>query len=171
MSPRPQTLSEVAAQSDSLEEFGRHFRDWLHELGNHSSRPQVEAAILQEPRRLARRFEQGNVADAWLAAYAELIADKLRLPIPSWTSGRVLAEPWFATGGTDTRSRIAALRDSPGPFKSRNLYTPGVDLPLRLSRGRPAKPAAALRRSNAERQRRFRARRKAELVKLRRLAK
>jgi hypothetical protein len=52
-------------------------------------------------------------------------------------------------------------------FKRRNLYTYSVELPLRLHRGRPRKSLEQRRISNAERQRRFRARRKAELKQLR----
>lgn len=165
---RPPTLRAVAERSGSLEDFGRHFQDWLHELARLSSRPQVQAAIGEEPGRLARKFAQGAVADAWLAACAELISQRARLPAPAWTAGRVLPEPWFAVGGTDLRSRLAALRDSPPPFKARNLYTPTVDLPLGLSAGRPAKSKEELRRNNAERQRRFRERRRREWLSLRR---
>lgn len=170
MTARPQTLAEVAEHSDSLESFGRHFQDWLHVVRMFSSRPQVEAAIRDKPRRLARRFADGRIADAWLAAYAEHAAASVDRPLPPWTAGRVLPEPWFAVSGRDSRSRLIALRDSPAPFKSRNLYTPMVDWPLRLSAGRPASSAEERRRKNAERQRRFRARRKAELVRLRRAA-
>lgn len=169
MTPRPVTLREIAERSDSLEEFGRHFQDWLHVVRTFSSRPQAEAAIADEPPRLARRFAQGRVADAWLAAYAELVATQIALSVPVWTEGRVSPEPWFAVAGTDTRSRLLALRDSPAPFKSRNLYTPAVDLPLTLAAGRPAKTADELRRANAERQRRFRLRRRQELRRLRRM--
>jgi hypothetical protein len=63
--------------------------------------------------------------------------------------------------------RESALAHSPLAFKRRNLYTYSVELPLRLHRGRPRKSLEQKRRSNAERQRRFRARRKAELKRLR----
>jgi hypothetical protein len=170
MNARPLTLRHVAERSGTIEEFGRHFQDWLHSLRTLTSRPQAEAAIRDEPPRLSRRFPEGETADAWLAAYAECLADRIGRPTPGWTAGRVSPTPWFAVSGEDTRSRIAALRDSPAPFKCRNLYTPTVDLPLQLSAGRPAKSPEELRRGNAERQRRFRARRRAELSKLRRRA-
>jgi hypothetical protein len=166
---RPRTLRQVAERSDSLEEFGRHFQDWLHTVRAFSSRPQLAEAVREAPPRLARRFPEGRIADAWLAAYAEYSAGKIGRPAPAWAAGRVSRQPWFAPTGTDLRSRLAALRDSPAPFKSRNLFTPAVDLPLRLSAGRPAKPAEAKRHANAERQRRFRARQRAELKRLRRL--
>jgi hypothetical protein len=126
----------------------------------------VERAISQEPSRLGRRFAEGWIADAWLAAYAEHVADRIGRPVPAWAEGRVSPQPWFAVGPADPVSRVIALRDSPAPFKSRNVYTPSVDLPLNLSAGRPAKTVAELRRANAERQKRFRDRRRMELKRL-----
>ena len=169
MSLRPVTLAEIARHSGSLEDFGRHFRDWLHEIRRHSSRPQLAAAVQQEPPLLAARFVQGEVADAWLAAYAEHLAGRIGRPVPAWANkrGRVSPEPWFATAVTSARLRLLALRDSPAAFKKRNLFTPAVDLPLALRAGRPVKSAEEKRRNNAERQRRFRARRLAELKQLR----
>jgi hypothetical protein len=164
---RPETLRAVSEASDSLETFGRLFQDWLHVVRTFSSRTQLERAIQEEPRRLTRAFSEGKVADAWLAASAEYAAQRAGLSYPAWTAGRVAPEPWFAVGN-DPRAR--ALRDSPGPFKARNLFTPGVDLPLRLRAGRPRKPLAELRAANAERQRRFREKRQAELQQLRALA-
>src|ERR1700694_1341658 len=152
MTPRPLSLRQVAERSDSLEEFGRHFQDWLHAVRTYSSKPQAEAAVREEPPPLARRFPDGALADAWLAAYAEHVAGKIGRAAPKWTEGRVSPQPWFAVSGADTRSRIVALRDSPAPFKSRNLYTPDVTLPLQLSAGRPAKTVEDKRRANAERQ-------------------
>lgn len=142
---RPETLRAVAEASDSLDTFGRLFQDWLHVVRTFSSRTQLKRAIHEEPRRLTRAFSEGKVADAWLAASAEYAAQRAGLSYPAWTAGRALPEPWFAVGN-DPRARAIALRDSPGPFKARNLFTPGVDLPLRLRAGRPRKPLAELRR-------------------------
>jgi hypothetical protein len=164
---RPRTLREVAEQADSLDAFGRYFQDWLHTLRTFTSRPQVVQAIHDAPPRLSRAFAEGKIADAWLAASAEYLAIQAGLPVPTWTRGRVAPEPWFATGETDVHARLVALRDSPAPFKSRNLYTSAVDLPLKLVAGRPAKSATELRRANAERQRRFRERRRLEFEVLR----
>ena len=77
MSLRPTTLKEIAERSDSLGDFGRHLRDWLHELRRASSRTQAAATITDEPPRLRDKFLQGGVADAWLAAYAEHLAGKI----------------------------------------------------------------------------------------------
>jgi hypothetical protein len=169
MIPRAVTLRQVAEQSDTLEEFGRHFRDWQHELRRFSSRAEIARAIAEKPPLAAGRFPQGAVADAWLAANAEYLAGKLRLLVPAWVSARqrVAPEPWFAVDERNPAARLTALRDSPAPFKKRNLFTPAVDLPLRLRAGRPVKTAEHKRRANAERQRRFREKLKAELVRLR----
>jgi hypothetical protein len=81
----------------------------------------------------------------------------------------VATEPWFANESGSLASRIFALRQTPLPFKRRNLYTPSVEIPIVLRAGRPAKSAAEKKRANAIRQRRFRERRKAELATLRKL--
>ena len=169
MSLRPVTLAEIADRTESLEDFGRHFRDWLHEIRRHSSRPQLDAAVQAEPPRLAARFPQGAVADAWLAAYAEHLAVRIGRPVPAWAEARhrVSPEPWFAATDTSPRLRLLALRDSPAAFKKRNLFTAAVDLPLALRAGRPVKSAEEKRRNNVERQRRFRERLQAELKQLR----
>jgi len=171
MNGRPTTFRQIAEQSDSLDEFGHHFRDWLHELRLWSSRAKVAGALAEEPKRLSGKFTQGAVADAWLAAYAEFIARRIGRPAPGWSHQRtrVSPEPWFATDDGNPVLRLSALRDSPAPFKKRNLFTSGVDLPLNLRAGRPTKTADEKRRVNAERQARFRVRRLAELVRLRTL--
>jgi hypothetical protein len=163
MNARPMTFRQIAGQSDSLEEF---------ELRRWSSRAKIVAALAEEPKRLGGKFAQGAVADAWLAAYAEFISRKIGRPAPLWSQQRtrVSPEPWFAIDERNPVLRLGALRDSPAPFKNRNLFTPAVDLPLNLRAGRPTKTADEKRRANAERQARFRARRQAELVRLRALA-
>jgi len=172
MSPRPTTLKDIAERSESLGDFGRHLRDWLHELRRISSRAQAVAAIADEPSRLREKFPQGHVADAWLAAYAEHVAGKVGLPAPEWAFApwRTAVEPIFDEGGDTPALRALALAHAPLAFKRRNIFTPAVDLPLSLRAGRPIKSAEQKRKTNAERQRRFRRTRIAELVRLRKLA-
>jgi hypothetical protein len=171
MSLRPSTLKEIAERSDSLGEFGRHLRDWLHELRRVSSRAQAAATIADEPSRLRDKFLQGGVADAWLAAYAEHLAGRIGVAAPAWAFApwRVSADPIFDEGSTPTLRNLALVR-SPLAFKRRNIFTPSVDLPLALRAGRPTKIAEEKRQNNAERQRRFREMRRAELAALRKLA-
>lgn len=172
MSPRPKSLKEVAEQSETLADFGRNLRDWLHELRRASSRGLAAAAITDEPPRLAGKFPQGRVADAWLAAYAEHLAGKIGQPAPAWAFAphRVATDPSFDEGAEGPAFRTLALAHAPPAFKRRNIFTPAVDLPLRLRAGRPVKPAEEKRKTNAERQRRFRKARQLELVVLRKLA-
>ena len=167
MLARPRSLREVAERADGVGTFGYELADWLKTLRAGITRPQAAAAIAEEPALLRDRFPKGSVADAWLAAYAEYLAGRIGHPVPRWAKSakRVSSEPWFASEHPD--SRLRALRDSPPPFKNRNLFTEKVDLPLRLRAGRPPKSADEKRRANAERQRRFRARRAVEMELLR----
>ena len=171
MTLRPNTLQGIAERSASLGDFGHHLRDWLHELRRVSSRTQAAAMIADEPSRLWKKFPQGQVADAWLGAYAEHLAGKIGLPAPEWAFApwRIAAEPIFDEGGDSRALRILALAYAPLAFKRRNIFTPSVDLPLTLRAGRPSKSAEAKRKTNAERQRRFRKARRDELVQLRML--
>ncbi len=163
MNDRPKSLREIAARAEDLKHFGWEFADWLHTVRALRSRAQLHATIREEPDLLRDRFPEGQVSDAWLAAYAEHLAITAGIAVPAWTASprRIAPEPWFSTDGTV--SRRLALRDSPPPFKNRNLFTSKVDLPLRLRAGRPPKTTEEKRRTNAERQRRFRARRSLEL--------
>jgi hypothetical protein len=171
MNLRPNTLKEVAERSDSLQEFGLNLRDWLHQLRGASSCNQAACAIEAAPPLLRERFAEGAIADAWLGAYAEYLAQRLRRPAPAWAfaAERVAAAPVFDVGSDSTNLRLLALAHAPAAFKRRNIFTPSVDLPLRLRAGRPRKSVEEKRRNNAERQRRFRKARQAELVRLRKL--
>jgi hypothetical protein len=169
MTTRPASLREVAEQSDSVTDFGFNVREWLHEIRRFSSRPLLRAAIADEPAKLRHRFPEGKIADAWLAAYAEHLASRIGSSPPDWAfqAGRIADEPWFADELIGPKLRALAFVHSPLAFKRRNLFTPSVWLPLRLHRGRPRKAADQKRKSNSDRQRRFRERRKAELKRLR----
>jgi hypothetical protein len=168
---RASTLKEIAERSDSISEFGRHLRDWLHELRRVSSRPQAAASIRDEPPPLRGKFPQGEVADAWLAAYAEQLAGKIGAAAPEWAFApwRISDEPLFDDGATPALRSIALVQ-APLAFKRRNIFTPSVDLPLAFRAGRPRKSAEEKRKTNAERQRRFREARRRELAALRKLA-
>jgi len=171
MNQRPSTLKAVAERSESLADFGWHLRDWLHELRLVSSRPLAAAAVAEEPPRLSRKFEQGEIADAWLAAYAEHLAVKAGIQPPNWVfaSSRALAEPSFNEENESPKLRALAIAHAPLAFKRRNIYTPSVDLPFLLRAGRPRKSAAEKRKANAKSQRRFREKRAAEFKALRKL--
>jgi hypothetical protein len=163
MNPRPLTLAEVACRSEDLGHFGHEFADWLHTVRAMRTRVALQQSLAPEPVLLARRFPEGCMADAWLAAYAEHAAMIADVEVPSWARDPVRAspEPWFSVQSPDERR--LALRDSPPAFKQRNLFTPRVDFPLRLRAGRPPKTVEEKRRTNAARQRRFRDRLAVEL--------
>jgi hypothetical protein len=135
MITRPKSLKEVAEQSESLREFGLNLRDWLHELRRASSRSQALASVSDEPPQLKDKFPQGYVADAWLAAYADHLASEIDQPCPEWALApwRVAAEPVFDEGTNNSVLRAIALVQAPSAFRRRNIFTPSVDLPLRLS--------------------------------------
>lgn len=142
MNQRPKSLREIAEHSDTITDFGLHLRDWLHELRRASSRPQLTAAIADEPPRLREKFPQGHIADAWLGAYAEHLAARIKTPAPEWAFApwRVSDDPLFDEGADTPLLRALALAHAPAAFKRRNIYTPSVDLPLRLRAGRPPGP-------------------------------
>jgi len=136
-----------------------------------SSRPRAAFTITEEPPRLRRQIPRGQVADAWLAAYAEHLAGKVSAVPPEWAFA-----PWrhvrrsdLDEGSTPTLRTLALVR-APLAFNRRNIFTPSVDLPLALRAGRPAKSTEEKRLTNVERQRRFRKARRDELVALRKLA-
>ena len=160
MQPRPQTLAEVAARSDTLARFGRELADWLHTVRTLGSRPALARICAEAPSRLAGRFAEGALADATLAAYAEWLSARIRIAPPAWCfePERISPEPWFADEGS--RARLFALRDTPPAFKRRNLFTSEPDLPVRLRRGRPPVSAETKRATNAARQRRFQQKRR-----------
>jgi hypothetical protein len=168
---RPRTLREVSKRSDSIGDFGKNLRDWLHELRNVSSRRQASEAIANEPALLREKFPEGGVADAWLAAYAEHLAGEIGIRAPEWAflPERIAAEPVFDEGTENRKLRTLALGYAPLAFKRRNIFTPSVDLPVSLRAGRPSKSIEEKRRMNAERQKRFRKARVQELVMLRKL--
>lgn len=172
MSLRPTTLKEIAERSDSIGDFGRHLRDWLHELRRASSRPQAARTFADEPPRLRDKFSQGQIADAWLASYAEHLAGKIGTAAPEWAFGpwRTSDEPIFDEGSIPSLRTLALVR-APLAFKRRNIFTPSVDLPLALRAGRPTKSAEEKRHTNAERQRRFRETRRDEFATLLKLVK
>lgn len=145
--------------------------DTAHAVRRASSRAQAAVAIADEPPRLRGKFPEGRIADAWLAAYAEHLAGKIGIVPPEWAFARwhTAEDPIFDEGSTPAL-RDLALVQAPLAFKRRNIFTHAVDLPLALRAGRPAKSAEEKRRTNAERQQRFRERRRAELAALRKLA-
>ena len=153
---RAGTLSDVAGQSNSLREFGMNLRDWQHVIQREhvNSRQELARRLAEEPPLLAHRFSQGDVADAYLAAYAEWIADRAGIPRPAWCANlaRCAIDPWFSTS-----TRGLLLVRSPASFRQRNLFT--IPEPVFTPRrGRPRVSAEQKREKARERQRAYRGR-------------
>ena len=153
---RPLTLRDVAEQSKSIDEFGLNLRDWQHEIqrsGVHS-RKAMGLRLNTEPPLLAEKFELGDVADAYLAAYAEWLSDSARIPRPNWCRQRKRCadKPWFAS--PDTKSLLVK---SPASFRQRNLFTV-PEAVFTPRRGRPPVSAEQKRVKAVLRQREYRAR-------------
>jgi hypothetical protein len=163
---RPRTLREVAAWSDTLSAFGSNLRDWQHAIqreGVHS-RPELARCLADAPPILADRFPQGDVADAYLAAYAEWLADRASIPRPPWCADRrrVARDPWFSSP-----ARGLLLVRSPASFRQRNLFTKPEPV-FTPRRGRPRVPAEQKREKSRLRQRAYRRRIKALVEQARR---
>lgn len=153
---RPATLAEVARVADSLESFGMSLRDWQHEIqrGGVRSRPELGRRLAEPPPRCCGRFAGGDIADAYLAAYAEWLADRAGIARPSWTRdrGRVATDPWFAT---PQRARL--LVTTPASFRQRNLFTNPEPL-FRPMAGRPRVSSEQKREKARQRQKAYRER-------------
>ena len=154
---RPQTARAVARRAASIEEFGLNLRDWFHELRRLSTRAQLLEAVKARPERLAQRFPQGEVADAFLAAQVEFFCRRAQVPPPRWTRDPiyVLDQPWFSAPGR--RMRTHMLLDTPDEFRNRNVFTTS-EFALKIRRGRPRVSMAVKREKTRLRQQRFRER-------------
>jgi hypothetical protein len=78
--------------------------------------------LAEEPARLATRYAEGEIADAYLAAVAVALSREIRAVPPSWAwqEDRKLRRPWFAHPGPALRATL--LAESPAPFRERNLF-------------------------------------------------
>lgn len=155
---RPKTLRQVAEGSDSLKAFGMNLRDWQHEIqrGGVHSRSELLSRMQEAPPKLKDRIEQGEVADAYLAAYAEWLADRAKMDRPAWCAdqSRVSFEPWFST---PLRGHLLVV--SPGSFRQRNLFTVPEDIFVPRP-GRPRVSADTKREKARRRQQAYRRRKK-----------
>lgn len=164
---RPVTLADVTRHADSLEAFGMNLRDWQHEIqrGGVRSRAEFSRRLSEVPPQCRRRFVGGDVADAYVAAYAEWLADQAGIDRPAWTgnASRVAGDPWFAT---PLRGRLLAT--TPASFRQRNLFT--VPEPVfRAAPGRPRVSGEHKREKARMRQKAYRQRIRALLEKARQL--
>lgn len=113
---RPQSLSEVARQTVGLENFDELVAEFLDEF---YALPSLER-LAEEPLKLVGHFEMADVADVYLAAVAESLAERINTPCPEWAEGRSLRYPWFTN--TSEYLRAVLLVESPLAFRKRNLF-------------------------------------------------
>ena len=115
---RPGSLAEVAAWSRARRDLWNHLADFLDQFYLERRLDMLQ----DEPARLAGKIDDGDVADAYLAATAVSLARSLSMVPPSWARGpdRKLRRPWFASSGPAIRATL--LLESPAPFRERNLF-------------------------------------------------
>lgn len=118
MSPRPDTLFELASRVREGASFLRELADFLDEF---RSAP-TEAAFVREPILLSQHVNTPGWQDVYLAAVAEHLCRQHGYRCPAWTRRpeRYLDDPCFAYRSRE--GRLFLLKDSPAAFKSRNLF-------------------------------------------------
>ncbi len=120
---RPALLHEVAVESGAYNEFGRNLKDFLHEFAFAKKRGlALEPRLSEEPPRLAERFDQGRICDAFLAATADYLARINGIQTPAWAlkEDRILDVPWFSEELPAVR--LLLLRDTPSAFKDKKVF-------------------------------------------------
>jgi|TARA_B110000438_G_scaffold299641_1_gene350253 hypothetical protein len=150
----PRTLAEVAAFSQSLEDFGRYLREWEHSISRKGvhSRPGLRKALADEPIVLENKYTGGDIADAYLAALAEWLVRKHALKEIDWPKdpNRYTEQAWWANG-----FQASLLASTPASFRTRNLFTIPHD-PFKSRRGRPPVTEEQKREKQRVRQKRYR---------------
>ena len=118
MTPRPDSLAQVALRATGACAFEYELADFLHEFARRGHIDMLTAS----PELVRDQFENGRVHDAYLAAVAVSLSATLGCPAPKWTREpeRVLTEPWFASPGRHMRALL--LVESPAAFRERNLF-------------------------------------------------
>jgi hypothetical protein len=113
---RPVSLVDVAARSVT-EGLGYVLAEFIDQFAI-ERRAEM---IADEPPLIVAGLPEG-VADAYLAAVAVSLARTIEVDPPSWVwqPSRKLREPWFAHPGAALRATL--LRESPAPFRERNLF-------------------------------------------------
>jgi hypothetical protein len=120
---RPHSLREVALESATYPDFGANLKDFLHEFAEARRRVVPLGPMLCDaPPRLAGRFAEGRICDAFLAGTADYLARSSALNTPEWalSPDLVLEEPWFSEPLLAVRGLL--LRDTPSAFKDKNVF-------------------------------------------------
>ena len=157
----PQTAAEVALRSTDPGSFSGHIHDWMLYLQTISTKAAFLKSIEEPPEYLSMKINDKGECDAYLAAYIEWLCLTHDLDPPEWTQEplRTALDPWYDPDSTLTETRLAF--DTHPSFKNRNLFTIPENV-LVFRRGRPRKTSKDLQQNNAERQKRFRDKRREE---------
>lgn len=163
---RPATAAELARNTSDPESFGRNFRDWQHELRRVSSRKEFGRRIAEAPPLTRDKLDDAGQCDAYLAAYVEWLCERHGIPAPDWLDdpGRTASRAWYDYPPL----WLGSLVHAPGPFRRRGVFTRPEDV-LRFRPGRPKVSERQKQAKNAERQRRYRARIRQKLERLKAL--
>lgn len=114
---RPGSLAEVVAARQDEGGIDAALREFLDEFYL-TPDPRKRAAMLaREPGLLA-----DERANAYLAAVAEHLARRYRLPVPEWTAcaTRFLKRPYFPAGLESLKATL--LKESPAAFRRRMIF-------------------------------------------------
>src|SRR3954469_1614624 len=120
---RPSSASEVAQESTTYPEFGRNLKDFLHEFAFAKKDGRPLLRLVAAPAvRIAGRFTEGRICDAFLAATVDFLSRTNGFPTPQWALDPELmwGEPWFSE--ESLRVRAFLLRDTPSAFKDKNIF-------------------------------------------------
>ena len=115
----------------------------------------ARGSISKTPR-LAGRFEQGRLADAFLAAQVEWLSHRAGIA-PALDAGSRLRAGRTVVSVPGRRLRTHLLLDTPDEFRNRNLLTT-PEARITVGRGRPLVPETVQREKARLRQQRYRRR-------------
>ena len=126
---RPRSLKEVADQALDLEGWGfalAEFMDEVNATRKHGNGQALFELVREEPAVVSFRFEGGEAADAFGAAFAEYLAQSASFPPPRWTrkAERFLAKAWFPLPHISEHPHLRELieRLTPQPFREHNVF-------------------------------------------------
>ena len=155
----PQSVADIASKTTDPQSFTKHLHSWQLWLQKISSKTKFLKSIEEPPEYLSLKINDKGECDAYLAAYTEWLCLTHDLEAPDWTQEplRTALDPWFDPSSDLTEARLSF--ETHPSFKNRNLFTVAENV-LTLRRGHPRKSNTELQQSNAERQQRFRDRRR-----------
>lgn len=137
-SRRPRSLDEVTQWGQACGDTDGFLREFLDEFYCAPTREARAAMLSQEPPLCGNER-----TDAYLAAVAEHLALRNRLPVPEWAGkpARFLRRPFFPSGLESLKATM--LVESPVAFRRRLIFV-GADPLYRPRRDAPALGGHAL---------------------------